>query len=223
MKSLVLFFATALFLASCSDPVEPTPTAPIVPGVGSTFSYATYNTNERGEKITGTDGQFVTTVVANNSTVSGNSGVWSIAGPNTDTMCFNIDTYKDLGFRTNTVGETCFDTTWVRLAIETGVEGTVSTSESLNGVRTVKSVTCQPGGLLSFTIAGKTIVTHSFKITYSIVQTTNNVETSNVSRAVAVWYAPSLGTFVRRTTLPQTWLGKQISGQVEELTGFTLK
>ncbi len=227
MKHLLLILAVALFVSSCSDPSEPDPT-PVsykIPGTGSTYAYNTYDVDEQGAKKAGSEKQLIENVVASNITFDDESGVWVVQGAST--AHYHIDQNNDVQMRKGGMNDAYFDSVWIRLPYSTNRPSSLSSSDKVNnnGVvnEVVKTMTAERMTSQSFTINGTTVSAYEFKITYSIVVKGNESVDPDQRAVTYVWFAPSLGTVVRRATPAQEWFGTKRDGHVEEMVAYTLK
>lgn len=221
MKFLVLLSALTLFIVSCSDPVDPAPT-PVtytMPATGTTFSYTTYRTDAQGAKVPGSDGERSDAVIASNIVFDMESGVWAVAGA--DTTYYRVDKYNDVQMRTSAVNEPYFRSAWVRLPITTGTVTPVFFSDRTtnNGVvlDIVKTLSAERIAEENVTINGASVRTFKIRVSYSVVVKENESIASDLRGYAYIWFAPSMGTFVRREVPAQSFLGTDVSGLVEVL------
>lgn len=221
MKSFILFFAAALFVVSCSDPVDPTPT-PVtytMPATGTTYTYATYLTDAQGAKVAGSDAERSESVIASNVIFDDQSGVWAIGGA--DTTYYFVDKYNDVHMRTNAVKDPYFSIAWARFPLTTGTATSVFNNQRStdNGVVTqsTKTLSAERIAEESVTVRGAAVRTFKIRVNYSIVIKENESIASDLRGTAYVWFAPSLGTFVRREIPAQSFLGTTIPGVVEVL------
>lgn len=221
MKNLIAVLVTAFVLASCSDPVEPTP-APVtytMPATGTTYTYATYLTDAQGAKVAGSDAERSESVIASNVIFDDQSGVWAIGG--VDTTYYFVDKYNDVQMRTNAVKDPYFSIAWARFPLTTGTATSVFNNQRStdNGVVTqsTKTLSAERIAEESVTVRGAAVRTFKIRVNYSIVIKENESIASDLRGTAYVWFAPSLGTFVRREIPAQSFLGTTIPGVVEVL------
>lgn len=227
MKHLLLTLAVALLVSSCSDTTspEPTPVSYKIPGTGSTYTYNTYEVDEQGTKKPGPEKEHVETVIATNAVVDNSAGVWVVQGA--DTAYFRIDQFNDVQLRVGGMQDAFFNTAWIRLPYSSGVPSSVFFNDKTtdNGVvyQIAKTITAERMTQQSFTVNGASVTAYEFRISYSIVVKGNESIESDQRAVTYVWFAPSLGTVIRRATPAQEWLGTKRNGHIEEMKAYTLK
>ena len=227
MQHFLLSLVAVLVLASCSDTTSPDniPVSYKVPSTGSTFTYSTYDTDDNGTKSPGTEKERVESVIATNAVVDNSTGVWVVQGA--DTANYRIDQYNDVQMRVGGMQDAFFNTAWIRLPYSSGVPSSVFTSDKTtnNGVvyETGKSITAERMTLQSFPINGTSVTAYEFKISYSIIVKGNESIESDMRAVTYVWFAPSLGTVIRRVTPSQEWFGTKRGGHIEEMKEYTLR
>lgn len=230
MKNLLLFVAAALVIASCSNTTEPTPEAPTmkVPGVGSTFTFDAYGTDDKDAKIPGTDSAFTESVVATNLSYEGKTGVWAVVGENSDTTFICYDANKDLLVYVGGGNEPIFSGfEWLRLPITTAtaVTDTVEFTQNDGGFpfEIVAVITINRVGDDQVTVGNETIKTVKVAMTISAtIKLAGQVVDQRVLTN-SLWFAPSLGTMIRRVTPANTFDGEVEPGTVEMLKSYSLK
>lgn len=230
MKNLLLFVAAALVIASCSNTTEPTPEAPSmkVPGVGSTFTFDAYDTDDKDAKIPGTDSAFTESVVATNLSYEGKTGVWAVVGENSDTTFICYDANKDLLVYVGGGNDPIFGGfEWLRLPITTAtaVTDTVEFTDNDGGFpfEIVAVITINRVGDDQVTVGNETIKTVKVAMTISAtIKLAGQVVDQRVLTN-SLWFAPSLGTMIRRVTPANTFDGEVEPGTVEMLKSYTLK
>ncbi|MFN4986258.1 MAG: hypothetical protein ACK45E_03115 [Ignavibacteria bacterium] len=227
MKRIILSLAVALIVSSCSDSSSPdsTPVSYKVPGTGSTFTYNTYDTDEQGTRKPGSERERIESVIASNITFEGESGIWVVQGA--DTAYYRIDQYNDVQMRVGGMQDAFFNTAWIRLPYSSGVPSSTFVSDKTTkfGVvyQTIKTITAERMTQQSFPINGAAVNAYEFKIVYSIVVKGNESIETDVQAVTYVWFAPSLGTVIRRVTPAQGWFGIQRDGHVEEMGSYNVK
>jgi len=227
MKHLLLTLLAALLVASCSDSTTPEPTSVAykIPGSGSTYTYNTFDTDEQGTKVPGSEQERVESVLTTNAVVDNSPGVWVVQGA--DTAYFRIDQYNDVQMRVGGMQDAFFNTAWIRLPYSSGVPRSafVSDKTTNNGVvyQTAKTITAERMTQQSFPINGTSVTAYEFRISYSIVVKGNESIESDLRAVTYVWFAPSLGTVIRRVTPAQEWFGTKRAGHIEEMKEYTLR
>lgn len=226
MKHFILILAVALVVASCSDSTSPNsePVSYKVPGTGSTFTYATHDLDEQGTKVPGSEKERVESVIATNAVVDNSPGVWVVQGA--DTAYYRIDQFNDVQLRVGGMQDAFFNTAWIRLPYSSGVPSSVffNDKNTDNGVvyQIAKTITAERMTQQSFTINGASVTAYEFRISYSIVVKGNESIESDLRAVTYVWFAPSLGTVIRRATPAQEWFGTKRNGHIEEMKSYML-
>ncbi len=230
MKNLLLFVAAALVIASCSNTTEPTPEAPSmkVPGVGSTFTFDAYDTDDKDAKIPGTDSAFTESVVASNVSYEGKTGVWAVVGETSDTTFYCYDTNKDLLIGGGAAADELLgDLKWLRLPITTGsaLTDTVMSTQDFNGipVELVVVITRNRVGDDQATVGTESIKTVKLTMNINITIKALGQVVDQSATSSTLWYAPSLGAMIRRVTSANTRDGEVEPGTVEMLKSYSLK
>lgn len=230
MKHLLLFLAAALVIASCSNTTDPTPEAPSmkVPGVGSTFTFDAYGTDDKDAKIPGTDSAFTESVVATNLSYEGKTGVWAVVSESSDTTFFCYDTNKDLLGYIGGGNDPLFGgLKWLRLPITTGsaITDTVVSTQDFNGipVELVAVITRNRVGDDQATVGTESIKTIKLALNYNLTVKALGQVVDQSTMSSTLWYAPSLGAMIRRVTPANTRDGEVEPGTVEMLKSYSLK
>lgn len=229
MKNLLLFLAAALVIASCSNTTDPTPEAPTmkVPGVGSTFTFDAYVTDDKDAKIPGTDSAFTESVVASNVSYEGKTGVWAVVGESSDTTFYCYDTNKDLLISGGATDGLLGDLKWLRLPITTGstLTDTVVSTQDFNGfpVELVVVITRNRVGDDQATVGTESIKTVKLAMNINITIKALGQVVDQSAMTSTLWYAPSLGAMIRRVTPASTVGGEMQDGTVEMLKSYSLK
>lgn len=221
--------ATSLILVSCSDnTVTPEPSPFTIPTSGSTYTYLEYATDKLGNKVPDTEVTDVESVIASNISYSGKNGVWAISSTeNNDTTYFCVDQNNDVLFKPSGGADIFGDDTWLRIPVTTGTAFSDSTAstQDFNGIpvelRTTMNIT---------RIADEqvTVGSQSFKTTK--VRLNINVKALAFGQVVnesnlesTLWYAPSLGHFLRMVQPATTLGGQDENGSYRSLQSYNLK
>jgi hypothetical protein len=227
MKHFILILASVLVLSSCSDTTSPdnTPVSFKVPGTGSTFTYNTYDTDDNGTKTPGSEQERVESVLTTNAVVDNSPGVWVVQGA--DTAYYRIDQFNDVQMRIGGFDDAYFNTAWIRLPYSSGVPSSVffDKKSTRDGVvyQTTKTISAERMTQQSFPINGTSVTAYEFRISYSIIVKGNESIESDTRAVTYVWFAPSLGTVIRRVTPAQEWFGTKRDGHVEEMRSYNVK
>lgn len=229
MKNLLLFVAAAFVIASCSNTTDPTPEAPTmkVPGVGSTFTFDAYDTDDKDAKIPGTDSAFTESVVASNVSYEGKTGVWAVVGESLDTTLYCYDTNKDLLISGGATDGLLGDLKWLRLPITTGsaLTDTVASTQDFNGipVELVVVIIRNRVGDDQATVGTESIKTVKLTMNINLTVKALGQVVDQSAMTSTLWYAPSLGAMIRRVTPASTVGGDMQDGTVEMLKSYSLK
>lgn len=228
MRSIIALLAISLVLVSCSknDPVAPAEPVIKVPGKGSTYTFATYEIDENGDLVPGSEEQTTYSVVATGIVRAGKTGVWAItSGPGGDTLFFSADNANDVWFQPYEDAEgPVFP--WMRLPITSGAPGRDSTTQQVdfNGIPATATLigSTKRIGPESVTVGSSTISTQKIQVdlTYKI-SVLGMEETFTIT--TVMFYAPKLGFYAGLVTPPQVFNGEPAPGQAEELTQYDVK
>lgn len=230
MKSVSLFFALALVIASCSNPSEPTPETPTmkVPGTGSTYVFDTYGTDESGAKISGSDAEFTESVIASNISFGGRTGVWSVIGSaSTDTTHYCLDANKDVLLNSGDLEGVLGGMKWLRYPVTTGTtqKDTAISTQNINGIsiELVAIVTSSRVGEEQITVGSEAVKVVKLTSEFSVTAKAFGQVVNESTLTSTLWYAPSLGLMVRRVIPAQNVGGDLQEGTVEMLKSYSLK
>lgn len=229
-EHLMRFYALLLMLActvlSCSknDTTAPEIDAVIVPGVGSSFTYAGHEIDLSGAKVTGSDRQYLYTIAATGLTVRGQSGAWAaVRGGGSDTLFFAKDATNNVWLL---IGGSEAGFPWMRLPLKAnGVSMQSDTVMRDLGGLSVPFITT---GKVSHKateqveVAGKTITTHKIEYELSVTISFMGQEQTETF-GFTMWYAPSLGMHTRVETKAQQVDNSVENGDVESLVSYSLK
>jgi len=227
MKFAALLLSLAIVAASCTTSTTPDNTiTTLMPRVGSTYTYESYDTDTNGAVIAGSDSTHVDAVVASGVVFDDESDVWVVKGSNSDSSFYSVDKYNDVIIRGSS-WDAWFDQVWIRMPITSGVSSNVFNTDraTINGivVETTRRITSERLSEEQVTVSGTQIRTFKVKITVSRVVTQNGAVVSDYSTFHYYWFAPSLGVTVRIATPSQIIFGKKMNGAIEMLKSYTLK
>jgi hypothetical protein len=227
MKFAALLLSLAIVAASCTTSTTPDNTiTTLMPRVGSTYTYESYDTDTNGAVIAGSDSTHVDAVVASGVVFDDESDVWVVKGSNSDSSFYSVDKYNDVIIRGSS-WDAWFDQVWIRMPITSGVSSNVFNTDraTINGivVETTRRITSERLSEEQVTVSGTQIRTFKVKITVSRVVTQNGAVVSDYSTFHYYWFAPSLGVTVRIETPSQIIFGKKMNGAIEMLKSYTLK
>ncbi|MBU3742148.1 MAG: hypothetical protein FGM24_07655 [Candidatus Kapabacteria bacterium] len=227
MRSIIALLAISLVVMSCSknDPVAPAESVITVPGIGSSYTFSTYEIDENGAPVPGTEGQQVYSVAATGLVNMGKTGVWAVVSQAGDTLYFSADNKNDVWFRpsSGTDGPTL---PWMRLPVTTGTPGrdsvTGTTEINGNSVDMTTTAATKRIGQDTVMIGTSSVKTQNIQIDLSIKYSAFGME-QTVTITTFMFYAPKLGFYAGLASPPQNVGGKQSEGTGEELQSFSIK
>jgi hypothetical protein len=225
--------ALGLFVVACSknDPVSPVDTGIKAPTRGSVFEYNGYGTNLGGVKIPGSDFTILENVNSTGLVFGGKTGVWSFitteksSGSVIDTTYACFDDKKDILLNFPDLG-TDGSPLWLRLPVTTGVTAVDSSvrSDTVIGVpltfalKAKSERTAEEAILVgSSSIATKKIV---ITVEVSVLEKGQVIDLYSFNRTI--WFAPSLGIFVQRSTDAYESLFSNEDGDFAKLVSYTI-
>jgi len=228
MRLLSLLFALAFTLSACTsdDPVAPPEiVTPIVPGIGSTYTYASYETDANNTKVAGSDRQTTFTVVGTGLTHRGLPNVWAVAsGSSSDTLYFAIDDSNDVWFLPSGAGNITYP--WTKLPQSTGdiwiTRGTGSIEIGGTKLATSTKVTVSNVATETIKVNNTNVLTHKLDVNMTITFSVSGQE-NTTAVMYTLSYAPALGTYARVNAKAQQIDGSIENGTFEELTSYSLK
>jgi hypothetical protein len=230
MRIYVHLALLVLFVAACSknDPVSPVPTGTKVPGVGSSYEFATYETGLDGKKVADSDSTFVSTVIASGVVFGAKTGVWSVeskdaaSGEPSDTLHMCLDSKQDVLMYFPDLSADG-SPIWIRLPITTGVTSSDSIS-STGGTSGFKfKVKSESVSNETISVGASNIATKKIRMTISLDIVVLDKVVPALSQTVYLWFAPSLGLFVQRSSDAVEAGGDVENGEFTKLTKYTLK
>lgn len=226
MKHLFLYLLLTVIIVGCSsdDTVSPISDAGKVPGVGSTFDFDFYFVDSANNPVSdiATKGQY--TVTATNATMVNRSGVWSLMGSftssssnasNRDTSVshFCCDSQNDVLLNAEFISDKRL---WLRLPVSTGIASKDSARfESRSGKTVMSMITSKLIGQETVLINGTSVPTVKLelKTTETLTSGAHQVSTA------MIWWAPSLGMFVKTVNSSDQAAGSYVS----EMQRYTLR
>lgn len=234
MRICVHLALLVLFVAACSnnDPVSPAPTGTKVPGVGSSYEYATYQTGLDGKKVADSDSTFVSSVIASGVVFGAKTGVWSVesrdavSGEPSDTIHMCLDSKQDVLMYFPDLSADG-SPMWIRLPIATGVAfaDSITSTEDFNGVTAEFKFKVKTERVSDESIVVGTSSIAAKKISLSIaldIAVMGEVFPA-VNQTGHLWFAPALGMFVQRSSSAFESGGDVQNGEFTKLTKYTLK
>lgn len=232
MRSLFLSLLACSFLVACSTDDTTSPESPSVklPQAGSTFSYSGYELDVQGAKVSGTDYTFSEAVLATGLTHSGKSSVWSVTStsPNQeDTTYYCLDSGKDLLVEVADLTGEEGATRWIRLPVTTGTAFTDSsvTTQEVSGfpLQLETVISAVKGAEEQVQVGSEAVATVRIQVNVRIKASLLGQVVQEGLLTQQMWFAPSLGTVIRRSAPSQQLGNETTKGFWEGLTGYTLK
>ena len=183
------------------------------PSLGSVFTYITQQIDRNSAVVSGTESQYVETVIAVDTTLSGKNGVYVVKGeypnpPNAPYILMSyyfIDDNQDIQWRYDGGGTY----SWVRIPITT-LAGTIDTAYGKVDYQSGKKAdmrniyTYTYIGDETITVDTMSIVTRKFRASMQYRVTFNGTELYKGVSESTLHYAPYLGMMVQSTS-PATY------------------
>ena len=202
-KRLTLFVGIVAALSSCSKdiPTSSTPSEFIHAKAGSTFTFDEYSTDSTNAINDGSRDTMISTILRTDGAIGGKSGVLLVeenrAGAR-DTVYYAYETNENLSYSYPSYP------TWETIPTGTGLRILRSTDYSLfSGPDTTAihdSTITTLASTENIIIKGQTVSVKKMELSYRHRETYNGVNGIESKREIFLYYAPSLGLIVKKTS-----------------------
>ena len=228
LKRLTLFVGIGAAFSSCSKdiPTSTTPSEFIHVKAGSAFTFDEYSTDSTNTINDGSRDTMISTILRTDGAIGGKSGVLMVEenrGGARDTVYYAYETNENLSYSYPSYP------TWETIPTGTGLRIVRSTDYSLfSGPDTTAihdSTITSLIGTENITIKGQSVSSKKIDLSYRHRETYNGVNGIESQRENFLYYAPSLGLIVKRTSQPfndpygRGW----VDGSYQMLIDYNLK
>jgi hypothetical protein len=216
-----------------SDPI-------VAPKQGSTYNYATYDTDATGQKETGTDATYTVTVAATGMTYQGKSNVMMFvqSGSQTDTSYVAYESNGDVSLFLGTqlsdveLGDVnVASNLWLKVPFVSTTTTTLkvvdTTIAGSTGNERIKLTFSATGtGSEEITVGTEKLNARKADLKMDMEMTFSGLPLTSTSTS-KMWFIPKIGSMGKTVTTTTASIGGipggQTSGSVETLTSYTLQ
>lgn len=228
---------TGLTLTGCKD--DPTTTPPsgdalVKPKTGTTYTFATYQTDSLGAKVPGSDSTKTYTVVATDLTYAGKTNVYKLAPSGSDVEDTVYVRYEDNGdvsqyFASN--DDMLEFGTWITVPFTTKTPQTKKALDTtvafpgLGDIKLVVDITTSGSGSASSTVPAGTFNAMRGQVDVKITGTSGGLALISLNRTITLQFAPKIGyaVSVGEAGTASFFGSVERDGTSETLTSYTLQ
>lgn len=224
-------------LGGCKDtPTTPNGGAVTKPKAGSTYSFATYDTDSLGAKVPGSDSTRSFTCIAAGVNYAGKSDVYEFApttgGDEQDTVYMHYESNGDVSQHLSFSNGVLAAAGWITIpfASKTATTTTLLDSNVIDpdsGIEShvVMKITTSGSGSESITVPAGTFTALKGTLTLTATVTAQGLTLLSMQNTGNIYFVPSIGYAAKTagSANVDAFGTRTISGSVESLTSYTVK